>query len=86
MSSALANIYARLPVSFTHGRGVWLWDTGERRYLDALAGIGVSCLGHGHPGLVAAISEQAARLIHTSNIYEVPQQAAWRAAWPSCPA
>ncbi|AWQ06133.1 aspartate aminotransferase family protein [Bordetella bronchiseptica] len=76
MSSALANIYARLPVSFTHGRGVWLWDTGERRYLDALAGIGVSCLGHGHPGLVAAISEQAARLIHTSNIYEVPQQAA----------
>lgn len=74
MSSPLANIYSRLPVSFTHGEGVWLWDPEGRRYLDALAGIGVSCLGHGHPRLVRAISEQAARLIHTSNIYEVPQQ------------
>ena len=76
MTSPLANIYARLPVSFTHGQGVWLWDAQGRKYLDALAGIGVSCLGHAHPKLVAAISEQAARVIHTSNIYEVPQQAA----------
>ncbi|WP_063584297.1 aspartate aminotransferase family protein [Achromobacter ruhlandii] len=75
MTSPLANIYARLPVSFTHGQGVWLWDAQGRKYLDALAGIGVSCLGHAHPRLVAAISEQAARIIHTSNIYEVPQQA-----------
>lgn len=75
MTSPLANIYARLPVSFTHGQGVWLWDALGRKYLDALAGIGVSCLGHAHPRLVAAISEQAARVIHTSNIYEVPQQA-----------
>lgn len=75
MTSPLANIYARLPVSFTHGQGVWLWDAQGRKYLDALAGIGVSCLGHAHPRLVAAISEQAARVIHTSNIYEVPQQA-----------
>lgn len=74
MTSPLANIYARLPVSFTHGQGVWLWDAQGRKYLDALAGIGVSCLGHAHPRLVAAISEQAARVIHTSNIYEVPQQ------------
>lgn len=74
MTSPLANIYARLPVSFTHGQGVWLWDAQGRKYLDALAGIGVSCLGHGHPRLVAAISEQAARVIHTSNIYEIPQQ------------
>ncbi|MCI1839919.1 MAG: aspartate aminotransferase family protein [Achromobacter ruhlandii] len=74
MTSPLANIYARLPVSFTHGQGVWLWDAQGRKYLDALAGIGVSCLGHAHPRLVAAISEQAARIIHTSNIYEVPQQ------------
>mgnify|MGYP000901093089 CR=1 FL=1 len=76
MTSPLANIYARLPVAFTHGQGVWLWDAQGRKYLDALAGIGVSCLGHAHPGLVAAISEQAARVIHTSNIYEVPQQTA----------
>lgn len=75
MSSALSNIYARLPVSFTHGQGVWLWDAEGRKYLDALAGIAVSALGHAHPKLVAAIAEQAGRLIHTSNIYEVPQQA-----------
>lgn len=76
MSSAISNTYSRLPVAFTHGKGVWLWDAEGRRYLDGLAGIGVSCLGHGHPKLVAAISEQAARVIHTSNIYEVPQQEA----------
>ena len=76
MTSPLANIYARLPVSFTHGQGVWLWDAEGRKYLDALAGIGVSCLGHAHPALVAAIAGQAARLIHTSNIYEIPQQTA----------
>ncbi len=76
MSSPLADIYSRLPVSFTHGEGVWLWDPEGRKYLDALAGIGVSCLGHAHPRLVRAISEQAARVIHTSNIYEIPQQTA----------
>ena len=74
MTSPLANIYARLPVAFTHGQGVWLWDAQGRKYLDALAGIGVSCLGHAHPRLVAAISAQAARVIHTSNIYEISQQ------------
>jgi len=76
MSSALSNIFARLPVSFTHGQGIWLWDTQGRKYLDALAGIGVSALGHAHPRLVAAITEQAARVIHVSNLYEVPQQEA----------
>ncbi len=76
MSSALSNIFARLPVSFSHGQGVWLWDTEGRKYLDALAGIGVSALGHCHPRLVAAITEQASRVIHVSNLYEVPQQEA----------
>ena len=76
MTSALSNTYSRLPVAFTHGKGVWLWDAEGRRYLDGLAGIGVSCLGHGHPSLVAAISDQAARVIHTSNLYEIPQQQA----------
>ena len=74
MTSALSNTYSRLPVAFTHGKGVWLWDTKGRRYLDAMAGIGVSCLGHAHPKLVAAISEQAAHVIHVSNLYEVPEQ------------
>ena len=74
MTSALSNTYSRLPVAFTHGKGVWLWDTKGRRYLDAMAGIGVSCLGHAHPKLVAAISEQAARVIHVSNLYGVPEQ------------
>ncbi len=76
MSSALSNIFARLPVSFTHGQGVWLWDAEGRRYLDALAGIGVNSLGHAHPRVVAAITEQAQRVIHVSNLYEVPQQLA----------
>ena len=76
MSSAISNTYGRLPVAFTHGTGVWLWDTNGRRYLDAMAGIGVSCLGHDHPKLVAAISEQASRVIHTSNLYQIPQQEA----------
>lgn len=74
MSSALSPIYGRLPVAFTHGHGVWLWDTEGKRYLDGLSGIGVSCLGHAHPVLVKAIAEQAAKVIHTSNIYEVPLQ------------
>jgi acetylornithine/N-succinyldiaminopimelate aminotransferase len=74
MSSALSPIYGRLPVAFTRGQGVWLWDESNKRYLDGLSGIGVSCLGHAHPALVKAISEQAARVIHTSNIYQVPLQ------------
>ncbi|MGH8770920.1 MAG: aminotransferase class III-fold pyridoxal phosphate-dependent enzyme, partial [Burkholderiales bacterium] len=55
------NTYARLPVSFVRGEGCFLWDAQGRRYLDALAGIAVSTLGHAHPRLTAALSEQAAR-------------------------
>jgi acetylornithine aminotransferase len=55
---------------------VWLWDESGKRYLDALAGIAVSGLGHGHPKLVRAIAEQAARVIHTSNLYEIRAQEA----------
>ncbi len=76
MSSVLSNIFARLPVAFSHGEGVWLWDTEGKRYLDALSGIGVSGLGHAHPRLVQAIAEQAAQVLHVSNLYEIPQQAA----------
>jgi acetylornithine aminotransferase len=72
--SHLMNTYARLPVAFTRGEGVWLWDEAGRRYLDALAGIAVNGLGHAHPRLVRAIADQAGQLIHTSNIYRVLRQ------------
>ncbi len=70
----LMNTYARQPVAFTHGEGAWLYDTAGRRYLDCLAGIAVNTLGHNHPKLVAALREQVARLIHSSNLFEVPLQ------------
>jgi len=72
----LMNTYNRLPVAFTHGRGAWLTDEQGKEYLDALAGIAVNGLGHAHPRLVAALSEQVGRLIHTSNIYRVREQEA----------
>ncbi|HEY0877400.1 MAG TPA: aspartate aminotransferase family protein [Zeimonas sp.] len=70
----LMNTYNRQPVAFTHGDGVWLYDTQGRRHLDALAGIAVNTLGHAHPKLVAALREQVARIIHSSNVFEVPLQ------------
>jgi acetylornithine/N-succinyldiaminopimelate aminotransferase len=70
----LMNTYSRLPVAFTHGRGVRLYDEQGREYLDALAGIAVNGLGHAHPRLVAALTDQVGRLIHTSNIYRVVEQ------------
>jgi acetylornithine/N-succinyldiaminopimelate aminotransferase len=68
------NTYGRLPVALAYGRGCWLWDTEGRRYLDGLGGIAVNTLGHGHPKLVPALQDQVAKLIHTSNYYEVPLQ------------
>jgi len=76
MSDHLMNTYMRQPVTFAKGEGVWLWDDKGEKYLDALAGVAVNGLGHAHPKLVKAISEQAARLIHVSNIYQVAEQAA----------
>ena len=70
------NTYARLPVTFTRGEGVYLWDQDGRRYLDALAGIAVNTLGHAHPKLVRAITEQARRLLHASNLYRIAEQEA----------
>lgn len=72
--SHLMNTYARLPVAFSHGDGSWVTDTEGRIYLDALSGIAVSTLGHNHPELVAALAAQAGRLLHTSNLYRMPQQ------------
>ena len=72
--SHLMNTYARLPVAFTHGRGAWLVDESGGEYLDALAGIAVNGLGHGHPALTRALADQVGKLIHTSNIYRVREQ------------
>lgn len=72
--SHVMNTYARLPVALSHGEGSWVTDTEGKLYLDALAGIAVSTLGHNHPDLVMAISAQAGRLLHSSNIYRMPQQ------------
>lgn len=72
--SYLMNTYARQPVAFVRGEGVWLWDEAGNKYLDALAGVAVNGLGHAHPKLAAALCEQARTLIHTSNIYEIRRQ------------
>jgi acetylornithine/N-succinyldiaminopimelate aminotransferase len=64
-----------LPVAFAHGEGVWLTDTQGRKYLDALSGVAVCGLGHAHPEITQAICDQAGKLLHTSNWYEVPLQA-----------
>jgi acetylornithine/N-succinyldiaminopimelate aminotransferase len=66
--------YGRLPFALSHGRGCWVWDTEGRKYLDGLGGIAVNTLGHAHPRLVPALQEQVAKLIHSSNYYQVPLQ------------
>ena len=66
--------YGRLPVALSHGRGCWLWDTEGKKYLDGLGGIAVNTLGHAHPRLVAALTDQIGKIIHSSNYYLVPLQ------------
>lgn len=73
-SPHVMNTYARLPVGFERGEGAWLWDQAGKKYLDALAGIAVCGLGHAHPRIVRAVADQAAKVIHTSNLYEIPLQ------------
>lgn len=74
MSDTLMQTYARQPVAFVKGEGAWLYDENGEKYLDALAGVAVNGLGHGHPRLAKALCEQAGRLIHTSNLYRIPEQ------------
>lgn len=69
----LMNTYGRLPVAFTHGQGCRLFDEQGKSYLDALAGIAVNTLGHNHPRLVNALSEQVGRLMHASNLYRISE-------------
>jgi acetylornithine aminotransferase len=68
------NTYGRLPVAISHGQGVRVWDVNGKSYLDALAGIAVNTLGHGHPKLVPALQEQVAKLMHCCNYYHIPDQ------------
>lgn len=67
--------YRRQPVAFIRGSGAYLYDVDGRKYLDCVSGIGVTSLGHAHPGLTAVIADQAATLLHTSNLYYHPFQA-----------
>ena len=74
MATHLMNTYKRLPVGFERGEGAYLFDRDGNRYLDALCGIAVCGLGHAHPAVSEAICNQAGRLLHTSNLYELPLQ------------
>ena len=76
MIPSLLPTYNRAPLSFVRGEGSWLIEADGRRFLDLGAGIAVNALGHAHPALVAALTEQAGQLWHTSNLYEIPQQQA----------
>jgi acetylornithine/N-succinyldiaminopimelate aminotransferase len=75
MADHLMTTYNRLPVQFTKGEGIWLWDSEHRQYLDAISGIAVCGLGHTHPAVTQALCEQAATLVHTSNLYGITLQA-----------
>ena len=68
------NTYGRLPVSVVKGNGAYLQDDKGKRYLDALSGIAVCGLGHAHPKIAKALSEQGQTLLHTSNLYDIPHQ------------
>ncbi len=70
----LMNTYGRLPMTVSHGQGVYVWDTSGKRYLDALAGIAVNTLGHNHPKLVPALQDQISKIMHSCNYYHIPLQ------------
>jgi acetylornithine aminotransferase len=74
MSNSIMNTYGRMDVCFSHGEGVWLWDDKGSKYFDALCGIAVTGLGHAHPNVSKAICEQANKLLHTSNLYQIAAQ------------
>jgi acetylornithine aminotransferase len=75
--SHVMNTYARQPVAFVRGEGVWLWDEAGKKYLDALAGIAVNTLGYGHPKLKKALLDRInSGVIHTSNLWRIPDQEA----------
>ena len=74
MITSVLPTYNRSPLAFVKGEGSWLWAEDGSRYLDLGAGIAVNALGHAHPALVAALTEQAAKVWHVSNLYRIPEQ------------
>ena len=70
------NTYGRLPVALSHGKGLRVWDTNGKCYLDGLAGIAVNTLGHAHPKLTPALQDQIGKMIHSCNYYHIPNQEA----------
>ena len=74
--SPLYDTFARAPIAFARGEGAWVETTDGRRLLDFSGGIAVNALGHAHPALVKALTEQAGRLWHVSNLYRIPEQEA----------
>ena len=74
MKNYLMNTYNRKNISFVKGKGVYLWDTDNNKYLDALCGLAVTSLGHSDPGIADVISQQSKTLIHTSNAFMIKQQ------------
>lgn len=73
-TSAIMNTYGRFPIAFERGEGMYLFDTAGARYLDFFAGIAVNALGHAHPHAVKAVQEQAAKLWHVTNLFQIPEQ------------
>ena len=73
-AACLMSTYQPLALSFNKGLGTRLWDQAGREYLDAVAGVAVTNVGHSHPKIVAAIVEQAGLLLHTSNLYSIDWQ------------
>ena len=84
VTSHLMPTFARVHLAFERGEGVWLVATDGERYLDFTSGVAVNALGHGHPHLVAALAEQAQKVWHVSNLYEIPESE--RAAQRLCAA
>src|SRR5690606_10928289 len=72
--SALFSSFARVPLEFERGEGSWLSTASGEKYLDFAAGTAVTSLGHAHPHLVRALTEQAAKVWHVSNLFEIPGQ------------
>src|SRR3990172_4585432 len=70
----VANTYARYPIALVRGKGARVWDADGKEYLDFVGGIAVNALGHGHPAVMRAIRQQAARLLHVSNLYHIAPQ------------
>jgi len=76
MTDTLMHTYSPQDIAFEKGEGVWLWDNDGKQYLDGLSGIAVCGLGHAHPVLASVLADQASKLIHTSNLYQIQHQQA----------